>query len=268
MKKWLKIALWSLFAIGVIALVFVANAVQKEKELLAPEITIQTDGEHPFLTKAELIRLLERKGLWRAGMTKEELDIQGVEDVIMGISQVKKAEVFSNIGSTWKIDIELRKPIARIFNKFDETFYLDQDGESMSTTSSYSARVLVVTGEIVDRKNGPSVFEIINNDSLKSIQKLDEIYRISNYVCHDPLLHSLIGQMHVQKNGDFVLIPLVGDLEIVFGTANSEREVAEKFKKLVIFYEEAMPSVGWEKYSEISLKYEDQIVCKTKPTAG
>jgi hypothetical protein len=29
-----------------------------------------------------------------------------------------------------------------------------------------------------------------------------------------------------------------------------------------------MPFVGWEAYSEINLKYEGQIVCKRKSTAG
>ena len=59
-------------------------------------------------------------------------------------------------------------------------------------------------------------------------------------------------------------MPLVGDQKIIFGSAYSEKEVTEKFKKLRIFYNEAMPYEGWETYSEISLKYEDQIVCKRK----
>ena len=116
------------------------------------------------------------------------------------------------------------------------------------------------------RVNSVPVAEIINNDSLISIRKLDDIYRISNYVCDDPLFHSLIGQVHLEKNGDFVLVSLVGDQKIIFGSAFSEEEVEEKFRKLRIFYEEAMPYEGWDAYSEISLKYDDQIVCKKKNT--
>jgi len=56
----------------------------------------------------------------------------------------------------------------------------------------------------------------------------------------------------------------VGDQKIIFGTAHSKEEVQEKFKKLTIFYNEAMPFEGWNTYSEISLKFEDQIVCKKK----
>ena len=112
------------------------------------------------------------------------------------------------------------------------------------------------TGEIFDRQKSISVDEIINNDSLISIRKLDDIYRISDYVCNDPLFHSLIGQVHLEKNGDFILVPLVGD----------QRIVSEKFEKLRIFYKQAIPYEGWNTYKEISLKYEDQIVCKKKET--
>ena len=110
--------------------------------------------------------------------------------------------------------------------------------------------------------------EIINNDSLKSIKKLDDIYRISSYVCNDPLFRSLVGQVHLEKNGDFVLVPLVGGQKIIFGSAYSEREVREKFKKLRVFYKEAMPFKGWDTYLEINLKFGDQIVCKKKETNG
>lgn len=265
MKKWIKIALWSFFAGAVIVLMVSVANYQKTRTLSAPEIRLKTDVEHPFISPEELLKRIKNKGLWREGMQKEALDVAEIEALITSYSQVKSAKVYTNIGDTWEIEVELRTPIARIFNKFDESFYLDEEGEIVHTTPSHTARVIVFTGNINDRISSLSVGDIINNDSLKSIQKLDEIYRISNYVCHDPLLHSLIGQVHLEKNGDFVLIPLVGDVKIVLGTADSDEEVKKKFKKLRIFYKEAMPNVGWDKYSEISLKFEGQIVCKTKP---
>jgi cell division protein FtsQ len=38
--------------------------------------------------------------------------------------------------------------------------------------------------------------------------------------------------------------------------------VREKFEKLKIFYREAIPYEGWDKYEEINLKFKRQIVCK------
>ena len=124
--------------------------------------------------------------------------------------------------------------------------------------------LLIFSGFIKDKFSHKSVPEIINNDSLKSIKKIDEIYRISSYVCNDTLMSKLIGQVYLEKNGDFILIPLLGDQKIIFGSANSELEIKEKFDRLRVFYEEAMPFEGWDKYDEISVKYEGQIVCRKR----
>ena len=266
MKKWLKITLWSVFSILlIIALVFVKRAMD-EKLLLPPEISVHADAENAFLTNDELHDRLMRSGLLFAGQERQELDVDAVESFVTSISQVKFVDVFQFIDGTWKIDVDMRVPIARIFNKYGETFYLDEDGNAMDVSPVHTARTLIISGEIMDKKSSISVTEIINNDSLISIRKLDDIYRISRYVCNDPLFHSLIGQVHLKKNGDFVLIPLVGDQEIIFGSAYTDQEVEKKFEKLKIFYKEAMPYEGWNVYREISLKYDGQIVCKKKNT--
>jgi cell division protein FtsQ len=182
------------------------------------------------------------------------------------MTEVKDVKVYTNIGRKWEIEVTVRKPIARIYNQFDENYYLDEDGVIMRSSSTHTARVVVVTGFIPDKINAPSVSEIINNDTLKSIQKLDDVYRISNYVCNDPLLQSLIGQIHLKKDGNFVLIPLVGGQKIIFGSAYSNEEVKLKMNKLKVFYKEGMPYEGWNKYDVINLKYKKQIVCRKADT--
>jgi cell division protein FtsQ len=123
---------------------------------------------------------------------------------------------------------------------------------------------VVVTGHIADKNTAKNYQDIINNPTLKSIHKIDDIFRISQYVCKDPLMRTLIGQIHLRKNGDFVLVPIVGEQKIIFGSAYTEEEVNEKFTKLKLFYKEAIPFEGWNKYMEINLKYKKQIVGKTE----
>lgn len=266
MKNWVKIALWSLFAITIIGIGIKIQADLDAQLLPEPKIVIHVDDENAFISSDELLARLKTENLIFEGQKREELDIEPIETFISSISQVKYVDVFQTINGEWQIDVQIRKPIARIFNKYGESFYLDSEGNTMETTPSHTARSLVVTGNIKDKSNSISTSEIINNDSLISIRKLDDIYRISSYVCNDPLFHSLVGQIHLEKNGDFILVPLVGDQKIVFGTAHSSTEVESKFEKLRIFYNEAMAYEGWTTYSEISLKFEDQIVCKKKNT--
>ena len=260
MKLWLKRIAWGAFAVGMIVLMFMAQSAQKEAVVTKPEIIIHVSGEHAFLTEDELYERLKRKGFFKNVLRHDQLDVDGIERYIRSMSEVKDVKVFTRIGEQWSIDITVLKPIARIFNKYGHSYYLDEDGVVMKTSDLHTARVVVVTGNLADKVTSVPVQEIINNDSLKSIRKLDDVYRISNYVCKDPFLHSLVGQIHLKKNGDFVLVPLVGGQKIIFGSANSDEEVKEKFDKLKVFYSEAVPYEGWNKYDEISLKYNDQIV--------
>lgn len=264
MKIWIKILGWISFISLVIFLMLKVKNAQLEMFIDAPEVTISVKGENAFLTKDELLERLKREGLIFYHQKHKDLKPLVIERFINNMSEVKTSKVYTNIGTKWKIEIELRKPIARVINKFDESYYIDEDGEKMPLSNLHTAHVLIVTGEIKDRLNKEKLDDIINNDSLKSIRKLDDIYFISNYVCRDQLFHSLIGQIHRLPNGDFVLIPKIGGQKIIFGSAHSQKEVEEKFKKLKVFYREAIPYEGWNKYNEFILKYANQIVCKKK----
>jgi cell division protein FtsQ len=63
----------------------------------------------------------------------------------------------------------------------------------------------------------------------------------------------------VYVDKDLELIPRVGNHTIILGNVS---DLQEKFNKLMIFYKEAMPKVGWNKYKTLNLKYKNQIVCK------
>lgn len=264
MKNWIRMILWTLFTVGVFVVMSLTKAQQDEYVMEKPEILIEASDENAFLTKDELYDRLKREGLVFPGQKFKDLNLRLIEKNISKMSEVQATKAYVNIGGTWNVDVKIRKPIARIYNKFGENYYLDELGFVMVPSYLYTARVVIVTGEIRDRKSSPSVSEIMNNDTLKTIRNLDEIYRISKYVCNDPFLNSQIGQIHLQKNGDFVLIPQVGGQTIVFGQAKTDEEVEEKFKKLIIFYQQGLPFEGWEKYEEINLKYKKQIVCKKK----
>jgi len=264
MKRWLKITLWLLFTVLVTTVFFFAVKEEKSKILRTPDIAIHVEGESAFLTERELLDRLKIRNLFRRQMAVGELKIHTIERNIKAMPEVKKVEVYKHIGNKWEIQLELRKPIARIFNQQGQSYYLDQDGFMMYRSALHTARVLVFSGAINDPYNPCLHCGFINNRTLKSSQKIDQIYRISNYVCNDPLMHKLIGQIHLQKNGDFVLIPLLGDQKIIFGAAPNSELVQDKFERLKHFYKEALPHEGWNKYKEISVKYEGQIVCRKR----
>lgn len=262
MKKWMKIAFWAIFLVAVVLGLSMSSNSQYNETSEMPNIFIHVEGENAFLTEDEVEKRLIRQNLIYAGQKFENLKIREIERYLTNMSEIRTCKVYQNLGKKWNIDIEIRKPIARIFNLAGESFYLDDLGHTMATSPLHTARIVVVTGYIPDRAHSLPVEKIINNDTLKTKYFLDDIYRISNYVCDDPLLSAQIGQIHREKNGDFVLIPQVGSHTIIFGSAFNESEVKEKFEKLKLFYSEGLPYEGWNKYDIINLKYKKQIVCK------
>jgi cell division protein FtsQ len=51
---------------------------------------------------------------------------------------------------------------------------------------------------------------------------------------------------------------MIGDQKIIFGEF---ADSMQKWKKLKVFYKEAMPFVGWRKYRNLDLRFRNQIVC-------
>ena len=262
MKNWMRFLFWCLLFIGVALILFFEHKKESNSPLNDPDIKITVQGIDTFLTKKEVLNRLKTHQVFEKGKGVVSLNIFKTEAALDTMPEVRSVNVYKGLMGSWSIDLELVKPLARIFPKDQKSFYLDADGNKMKRSSLHTARVLVFSGFIPDRIDSENINVIINNDSLKSIRLLDDIYRISNYVCKDPLLQSLIGQVYCDENQEFIMIPVVGKQKIVFGKASSVKEVEEKFQRLKVFYKEAMPFEGWNKYSEISLKYEGQVVCR------
>lgn len=264
MKKWIKISLLILLSLLVSVLWVIARNVEQRRPMSSPNILVHVDGADALLNKTELYDRILKEHWFIPNQPSESLDVRKIEQEIHKLEEVNKVRVYKNLGGNWKIEVWLRKPIARIFAKNGKSYYLDSEGVTITKSHLHTANLLLFSGEINEPLFRQDARKIINNDSLKNIRKLDEIYRISNYVCNDPMLCALIGQVYLERDGDFVLIPLVGDYKIIFGTAYSEEQVKDKFTRLKIFYKEGLPYEGWNKYSEINLMYDGQIVCRKR----
>jgi cell division protein FtsQ len=62
----------------------------------------------------------------------------------------------------------------------------------------------------------------------------------------------------VNEESDIVLIPKVGDHEIVFG--RMDESAVERLDNLKIFYREAYPHAGWTTYKQLNIKFKDQVI--------
>ena len=142
------------------------------------------------------------------------------------------------------------------------SYYLDENGFIMPLSQNYTARLLVVNGRI----NEPFATRYTLNfntlaDTLKTKTLLDEIYTLSKYIDQSDFWKAQIEQVYVNKQLEMELIPKVGNHRIVFGEVEN---IENKFEKLMVFYKKGLSKTGWNEYSEINLKYKNQVVCTKK----
>ena len=88
-----------------------------------------------------------------------------------------------------------------------------------------------------------------------------QFYILASFVYKDPFWKAQIMQVYINNEGDMELIPRVGNHTIILGDVSG---LEDKFSKLMIFYKQGLSKTGWNEYSTINLKYNNQVICTKK----
>jgi len=261
MNSWIKNILWLAFVILIFVVMSFINSSRNSQILGLPDVKINVFEDQVFLTEDDIINRLKNQGLVNANMRFSEVDINKIEQFLEQMNEVKNVKVFINSGDFWEIKIELKQAIARLFNLDGSSCYLDKEGNLLPTSTNYAAHVVTVNGYINETDFTKNVQTVINNDSLRTIEIIDDLYSISDYVCLNNFLSAQITHIYINANKEFELIPRVGNQRILFGKAEN---IAGKFKKLEVFYKEGITNAGWNKYDTINITYKNQVVCSKR----
>lgn len=260
-KPWVKNIIWFLGIVSVLFSLSMVQSSQDNKIIGLPDIHLDMHEDMQFLQKEDILQRLLDKGLIGDTMTYANTDIHTIETYLSEMPEVKKVQVYATLGEKWKIELEQRQPIARIFNIDGSSCYLDSDGTLMPLSTNYTAHVIAVSGNINEIDFSKNVSDIMNNDSLKTIEILDDLYELSTYVCSDEFLSAQFTQVYINTHNEFELIPRIGDHRILFGDSE---HIPGKFKKLELFYSEGLSRAGWELYDTVNVMYKDQVVCSRR----
>ncbi|MFN3916905.1 MAG: cell division protein FtsQ/DivIB [Flavobacteriales bacterium] len=261
MKRFLKIAIWFIYLVGV---GFLFGFVESKRDTVVvhpPDIYIEQAYGHLFVTKDNVLEELSNIGFDFNGETLREIDVNRMERVLNGVPGVKNAEVYKNHNGNLTIKIKQRNPIVRIFNSRGISAYIDEEGKSMPTSEQYTAKVLVFNGYIEDPLYNFDITTAEASDSLTKVYVLGDIYHLAKYIKQDSLFSALIAQVYVNSKQEFELISRVSDHRILFGTIE---DYTEKFKKLEAFYTKGVKPEELNLYDTITLKYNKLIICSKR----
>lgn len=256
-KKVLNISLWLLFGTGVLFLMSFVNSRQNEIKVSHSQLVfeIKRSGEDGFLNEELLQKYISiQVGQKINGTNINDISLSDLESYLSKLAEVKHVEVYRSIDGHLFVEVTEREPIVRVFHENGMSNYIDQDGMYMPLSNSYTAHLPVVTGHVNESDFRGGIKDITMNDDLR----FKEIFKMADFVHKSTFWNAQIQEIYVNENGEFELIPRVGDHRIIFG---KPEKIERKFQKLEIFYQEGLNNTGWNQFDTINIKYKNQIVC-------
>lgn len=255
-NKILNITFWSAFLLGTIVLYGFVNENPELDICKGPVVKIDHKNNNHFIDESDVRGLISKLGYHLEGQPLAEIDLKLIERELRNKPSVLNAQVYTTIDCALKVDVEERNPIARIYNKNGTGFYLDEDGRLMPLSNKFTARVLVFSGDL-----NLNYADLVNSASegIEDQQAfVNSLYTLSAFIHSDSFWRAQIAQVEVSSDHNLFLIPKVGKQRIEFGKVKG---FDQKFKNLRILYEEGFSKTGWNEYSTINLKYENQVIC-------
>lgn len=246
--------LWTagLFILAIVVIAAVRRKSGAEIVEIVADIQPMSNGFN-LIRQAEVEEILHKGfGFTLRGVHFDELDINRIERVLEADPFIKETEAYVDGGNNLQLEIVQREPVIRIIDAQNANYYLDSEGIRMPLSKHFTARVLVATGNIPP----------YSPDFLKRKKYLlKDIFDLGTKIAANDFLNPLVEQVYVNKEGEMILVPKVGNQKILIGNIEN---IEDKLYRLEQFYKKALPFEGWDKYSLINLKFKNQIICKKR----
>jgi cell division protein FtsQ len=254
MKHWQTIlvrVLWSIAGAALIVLFVVAWKAKEEKKCTS--IQIELVGESTaalFMDEKEILQIIQEQGV-KEGMPIGDVNLNVLEKYLQTIRWVKNVELFLDNTQSLHVKIEQRIPIARIFTASGNSFYIDKEGLQLPLKQLTVLRLPVFT-------NFPSDQEKLSKpDSVL----LNDILHFTKTVASDSFFMAQTAQVNIATNGDFELVPSVGDHLVLIGSVEN---IEDKLNRLYTFYKKVWVQSGLNAYQVIDCRFDNQIVALKK----
>lgn len=203
------------------------------------EITIEfEEGKNLFMTHEIVNKLLIQNNTTVENKAKSVIDLHLLEENVLLHPMVEDAAIFLTVDGLLKVKIKQRTPIARVLSNA-KSYYIDKQAKIMPLSENYSARVLLVFGDIKQ-------------------EDIKEIHFLVTKIIEDDFLKKQLISIEKMPNNEFVLNTRIGDQKIFLGKTNN---LNKKFKNLKSFFKKTMADKTIDNYSAINLKYNYQVVC-------
>lgn len=230
--------------------------VDKADKCVDVSIYIADKTPNGFLKQNDIKKKLTDEGLYPIGREMGQINPRVIEDKLLSSSFVKEAQCYKTIDGNVNIIVKQQLPVLRIKSNRGEDYYIDGRGGIMSN-SEYTSDLIIASGHIT-----------------RSYAERNLVH-VANAIMSSELWRRQIEQIYIRRDSGIELVPRVGDHIIYIGRLpeikkeeNREKIIFDfinrKLERMEMFYKYGLSQTGWNKYYEINLDYDNQIICKKR----
>lgn len=255
-RKILVLALWIVPGTGILVLLIGAISNKNHKVCKGVEIKIKGADNYYFLGKQDVMKVIAPdRTSSPVGKELSSFDLHRLEEMLRHNPWVKDAELFFDNNGIFRINIEEREPVARLFTVSGRSFYIDSTGCMLPLNDKIPVKLPVYS-------SFPSDKTVLHGaDSLL----MQEIKQINHCLYKDSFWMAQIAQIDITPARTFEMIPVIGNHVIMFGDGN---DCEKKFHRLWLFYRQVAANAGFDKYTTVNVQYDKQVVATKKGYVG
>lgn len=233
--------------------ILIAFGERKQSGVVCKNIVIDLENtnENHFLEESDVLKIIESSGESIVGKHIEDINLRALEQKLESDKHISSAEIFGDVKGNLTVNVNLRRPIARLVRNDGPDAYVAEDGNVMETSEKYSARIILISGAFVK--------ELIDQGDLHTTEEGKQLLGIIEFINHNQFWKAQIAQLDFNKAGKVFIYPQVTGQLVEFGKLEN---IELKFQKLMIFYKEVLPQMGWTKYNRINVEYEGQVIAE------
>jgi len=231
----------------------IAFGERKQGGSMCKDIVIELNNlnENHFLDEADVMKLVMNSGQAIKGTGIDRINLKEIEAKLKYDKHIQEAQLFGDLKGNLIVNVELRRPIARIVQSDAADAYIAEDGVVMPISEKYTSRVILVSGPFVKR--------LLESQDLKKSIEGKQLLEMIGFINENKFWKAQIAQMDMNLDGKISIFPQVTGQKVEFGKPEN---IKEKFRKLMIFYKEILPQRGWTKYERVNLEYDGQVIAE------
>jgi cell division protein FtsQ len=240
--------------VAVIAISFlIAFTERKQGGSVCKDIVVELENlnENHFMDEDDVMKLVYGSGPSIKGIGIDRIDLKAIESKLRFDKRILKADLYGDLKGNLVVEVELRRPIARIVQADAPDAYISEEGVIMPVSEKYTSRVVLISGAFVKG--------LLESEDLNKTEEGRNILEMIEFINEDKFWKAQVAQLDINSAGKISIFPQITGQRVEFGKPEN---IEVKFNKLMIFYKDILPQRGWTRYERVNLEYEGQVIAE------